>query len=116
MGKKATTKTEIKRTCNRCGAERYVSLEDARTKMPDASTMKWVTLASTFGSKSQRGTFASHKTALELQRARVAAAMRCPQCGSESFSEVEVPVDPPGVAPPSSGVGFRREKRSWRKK
>lgn len=33
MGKKATTKTEIKRTCNRCGAERYVSLEDARTKI-----------------------------------------------------------------------------------
>jgi len=115
MGKRAEVKTEIKRTCNRCGTERYVSLEDARTKMPDARTMKWVGLASVIGSKSQRSTFASQRTALELQKSRVAAAMRCPQCGSESFSEIEVPVASSAALPPGSGAAFRRAKRTRRK-
>lgn len=37
--KKPETKTEMKRTCNRCGAERYVALADARLRMPDADKL-----------------------------------------------------------------------------
>lgn len=90
--KQPDAETEMKRTCNECGAERYVSLHDARTKMPGNTLIKQVTFVSAFGPRDQRGRFTSHETALELQRARVSEAMRCPQCGSESFSEVEVPI------------------------
>jgi predicted nucleic-acid-binding Zn-ribbon protein len=103
-----TPRTEMKRTCNRCGTERYVSLMDARAAIPKnmkkiESAAKWSTLASTVGSKSQRGTFAQHRTTLELQMQRMNEAKRCPQCGSESYSEVEVPwsIHHPIQSPPN---------------
>jgi ribosomal protein L37E len=82
----------MKRTCNRCGAERYVSMADARLRMPDAdkiaSARRWTATASVFGKSGP----ATQLTALELQIARATAAVQCPQCGSESFTEVEVPI------------------------
>lgn len=91
-GSKKKQPTEMKRTCNRCGAERYVALADARLRMPNAdklaSARKWTAAASVFGKSGP----ATQLTALELQIARAAAAVQCPKCGSESFSEEEVPI------------------------
>ncbi len=100
-GKKEPTKTEMKRTCNRCGTERFVLLADAKLRMPDADKLararRGVALASVLGKSGP----ATQLTAVELMIARAAAAVQCPECGSKSFSEEQVQLA--AESKPSSG-------------
>ena len=95
FGIKTPVRTEMKRTCKRCGTVRYVALVDAKLKIPEAddlaSARKWGAIGAAFGG-SQSAAVASRMTSFELELQRATAAVQCPQCGSQSFSQEEVPI------------------------
>lgn len=75
-------KTELERTCKRCGTVRYVSPETI--KHPKG--VGWATPL--VGRKRQE--IRANQALIEQQRQ---AAETCPQCGSSAYDEREVPVE-----------------------
>jgi predicted nucleic-acid-binding Zn-ribbon protein len=76
-------KTELERTCKRCGTVRYVSHDVAKVKQAKAAG--WATPV--VGRKRQE--LKAHQALVEQQRH---AADTCPQCGSSAYDEREVPI------------------------
>lgn len=72
---------ELRRTCRKCGTAWFLTAKEAKEKGPNGMALA--------GAKMQAigsGGFAGgYLGGLELQKARVEARNRCPQCGSTDF-------------------------------
>lgn len=85
---------EMERTCKRDGTVWYVSLLQAKEKMPGGFTRTGASLMST-GTRMQfgmggRGAASAQSLQIELKGERVRKANSCPVCGSQSFTQKKV--------------------------
>lgn len=80
---------EYKRTCDRCGAERYVPADIAEAKPRKQAKMSgWATPL--VGRRRQE--LRSQQALVDMQNATLEQARQCPQCGSSAYSEERVAI------------------------
>jgi hypothetical protein len=80
---------EYKRTCTRCQTDRYVPADIAERKpTKQAKAVGWATPI--VGKKRQQ--IRADQAMVNFENQQATEAARCPQCGSASYNEEQIPV------------------------
>jgi ribosomal protein S27AE len=83
--------SELQRTCSRCGTDWYLTATEARMRPPNRMEMTGQRMSAAGEGMSLFSSFRGRELQklqrLEARKAAIEALARCPNCGSQSFTE-----------------------------